>query len=202
MNCQYCNKRLGIIQRLKGLSFCSAEHQELHFGLSFERLRASVAEFTPDKPEPDQSPAKPEPAAAELEQSVAKPVQAQANGELAKAKLEQPQANPAPAQPLAKQERPQAEPVAEPKPQAVKAPQEASPALEIASLVEAVGTATGVDLPEAPFLPELPSRQHQAAFTLKSYTAEPVFATVGAVQLPVNTAQKPLLRASPSLVLD
>ena len=195
MNCQYCNKRLGIIQRLKGQSFCSAEHQELHFGLSFERLRASVAEFTPDKPEPDQSRAKPEPAAAGVDQSVA-------NGEPAKAKLEQPQANPAPAPPPAQQERPQAELVAELQLHAAKAPQEASPALEIVSLVEAVGTATGVDLPEAPFLPELPSRQDQAAYSLKSYTAEPVFATVGTVQLPVNTTHKPLLRASPSLVLD
>ena len=49
MVCPYCNKRLGIVQRLKGLSFCSVEHQDLYFGLSFERLRESVSEYAPNR---------------------------------------------------------------------------------------------------------------------------------------------------------
>lgn len=76
---------------------------------------------------------------------------------------------------------------------------EPSPTLEIASLVGAVGTANGGDAPEAPFLPELPSRQDQPAFSLKSYAAEPVSAPV---RMPVSPAYETPLRASPTLVLD
>src|SRR5579859_965019 len=66
MVCQYCNKRLGIIQRLKGLSYCSLEHQELHVGLSFERLKNAATEYTPNQVTP-LWPANPEPGQAELE---------------------------------------------------------------------------------------------------------------------------------------
>jgi hypothetical protein len=64
MRCQYCDKRLGIIQRLKGESFCSPEHAELHSGLYLKRLRDSITESTPDKPEhedPEEPGAKREP---------------------------------------------------------------------------------------------------------------------------------------------
>jgi len=170
MICQYCKKRLGIIQRLKGLSFCSLEHQELYFGLSFERLRDSVTEYTPYKPKPERPEAKPEPAQVELEQS---------------------QDNPVPPQPMS--EQPQAETVVDV--QASEAVEVISPTLGVASLAGAVGTTTGIDLPEAGFLPELPSRQHQPASALKTY-AEPVIAA------PVSPAQELGLRASPALVLD
>ena len=166
MVCQYCNKRLGLIQRLKGQSFCSAEHQELHFGLSFERLRASVSEATPPKvkplwppnkaklpeAEPEQTQANAEQPQAELEQSPVITVQPQAVSDQQQTELEEPQANPIP--------------VAEP--QLAKAAQDISPTLEIASLVDAIGVATGVDLPEAPFLPELPSRQDHPLSPLMS----------------------------------
>src|ERR1700722_13101670 len=154
MYCQHCNKRLSIIQRLKGLAFCSPEHQQLHYGVSFERLRASVTEFTPPKPPLTQA---------------------------------------APAVP----EVPQPKLVLEP--EVLNAAQEVTPTLEIASLVEAIGTATKFDLPEAPFLPDMPSRQDWTASPLKSYAEEPVLA---AVQLQVKTPQKPALRAAPSRVLN
>jgi len=177
MVCQYCNKRLGFIQRLKGLSYCSLEHQELHFGVSFERLRGSLTEST-DRPKPELRKAKPEPAQAELEQSQASTFEPPADSE-------QPQ--------KAQLEQPQTEATVE-----LEA-QKASPTLEIASLVGAVGTNIGVDLPEAPFLAELPSRQDQPASPLKSYAAEPVPAPV---QLPVSPTQEFPLRAAPSVVLD
>jgi hypothetical protein len=178
MVCQYCNKRLGIIQRLKGQSFCSLEHQELHFGLSFERLRDSVTEITPNKIEPRQSRHKPDWMIAKEEQSKTAPAP-QAEQMVA-----------LPASEAAKEASP-----------ALEAPVtlEASPTLEIASLVEAVGTSTGVDLPEAPFLHELPAHQDQPASPLKSYAEALVSA---AVQLPVSPTQKVPLRASPSRVLD
>jgi hypothetical protein len=196
MVCQYCNKRLGLIQRLKGLSFCSAEHQELHFGLSFERLRASVSsDLTASKPKLELGEAKQKLAQAELERLKATTLQPQPALEQPQAELQQPQANQEP--PQAGAEQPQVQPLVEL--QAAKAALEASPTLEIASLVDAIGVATGVDLPEAPFLPELPSRQDQPPSPLKIYAAAPGSATV---QLPANASQEPGLRASRSLVLD
>ncbi len=190
MVCQYCNKRLGLIQRLKGQSFCSAEHQELHFGLSFERLRASVSEPTTSTVKPLWPPNKAKLPEAELKQT-------QANAEQPQAAAEQMQANAD--QPQAELQEPQANPVPVSETQPAKAAQDISPTLEIASLVDAVGVATGVDLPEAPFLPELPSRQDQPPSPLKSYASAPVSASV---QLPSHASQEPALRASRSLVLD
>jgi hypothetical protein len=172
MVCQYCNKRLGIIQRLKGQSFCSLEHQELHFGLSFERLRDSVTEITPNKIEPRQARHKPD-------WMIAKEAQSQTTPPPQAEQVLEPQVS---------QAAEEASPVLE-----------ASPTLEIASLVEAVGTSTGVDVPEAPFLHEMPARQDQPASPLKSYAEALVSATV---QLPVSPTQKVPLRASPSRVLD
>src|ERR1700678_1073514 len=164
MVCQYCNKRLGIIQRLKGQQFCSLEHQELHFGLSFERLRESVTESLPLRAKPRLG---------------SRPAQAEAQ------------------QPAASVDLPQAELVIEPPARDLAV--EPTPTLEIASLVGAVGTANGGDLPEAAFLPEMPARQDQPAFSLKSYAAEPVSAPV---RLPISSVYETLLRASPTLVLD
>ncbi len=169
MVCQYCNKKLGMIQRLKGLSFCCLEHQELHFGLSFERLRESVTEVTPKKP---------------------KQLRIDAKQDLAEAQAEKIPAN---------AEQPSAEPVLEL--QATEGTEETSPTLDIASLVEAVGTESVSDLPEtASFLPELPSRQDQPAAPLKTYDVEEL--VTASVQLPASPAPEPLLRASRSLVLD
>ena len=150
MVCQYCKKRLGIIQRLKGQSFCSAEHQELYFGLSFERLRESVTEYSPNKAKPQ----RPEP-----------------NLELA-----------------------QAEPMVEL--QARKDTPELSPTIEICNLVEAIGTSRS-DLPEASFLPELPSRQDRLTSTLNNYSAEPVPV---AVQFAGSPTGERSLRVAPALV--
>src|ERR1700678_3426513 len=171
MVCQYCNKRLGILQRLKGQQFCSLEHQELHFGLSFERLRESVTESLPLRAKPRLGS---RPAQAEAQQPAAS--------------VGEPQSSP---------ELPQAELVIEPPARDLAV--EPTPALEIASLVGAVGTANGGDLPEAAFLPEMPARQDQPAFSLKSYAAEPVSAPV---RLPISSVYETLLRASPTLVLD
>src|SRR5271163_3036049 len=77
MVCQYCNKRLGLIQRLKGQTFCSPEHQELHFGLSFERLRESVTESTAIKVKPLWPPSKAKPPETEPDASQAKGEQPQ-----------------------------------------------------------------------------------------------------------------------------
>jgi hypothetical protein len=172
MRCEYCNKRLSIIQRLKGQTYCSVEHQELHFSMGFERLRESLSDFTPDKPVPKLWDSKPASSAEPGKAGQAIPVQPQA-------KLE-----PLPAEPEAVSQL---------------ATPEASPTLEIASLVEAVGTSTGVDLPEAPFLPELPLRQDQPAIPLITYAAELVSATV---QLPASLTQEPPLRGMPTLTLD
>jgi hypothetical protein len=171
MVCQYCNKRLGILQRLKGQQFCSLEHQELHFGLSFERLRESVTESLPLRAKPRLGS---RPAQAEAQQPAAS--------------VGEPQSSP---------ELPQAELVIEPPARDLAV--EPTPTLEIASLVGAVGTANGGDLPEAAFLPEMPARQDQPAFSLKSYAAEPVSAPV---RLPISPVYETLLRASPTLVLD
>src|SRR5579862_3555843 len=152
MNCQYCKKRLGIIQLLKRQSFCSAEHQELHFGLSFERLRESVEELTPSRPKLELPKAKPQPAPAdelepvhakteeipELQPALAKPVQIQAG-------LEQ-----TPTTSVAELH-------------ARLMAQQLAPAPEIASPVAAVAKTSETDLPEAPFLHELPARQVQPA---------------------------------------
>lgn len=169
MVCQYCNKKLGMIQRLKGLQFCCLEHQELHFGLSFERLRESVTEVTIPKP---------------------KQLRVDAKQDLAEAQAEKTQT-------IAGQ--PPADPVAEL--QVTESTEETSPTLEIASLVEAVGTDSVSDLPEtASFLPELPSRQDQPAIPLKTYDVEELVSA--SVQLPASPAPEPLLRASRSLVLE
>ena len=127
MVCQYCNKRLGIIQRLKGQQFCSLEHQELHFGLSFERLRESVTESLPLRSKPRLG-ARPE----------------QAEEQQRPASLVEPQSAP---------ELTQAETLLEPPVRDLAV--EPSPTLEIASLVGAVGTANGGDLPEAAKIPTL-----------------------------------------------
>jgi hypothetical protein len=140
MVCQYCNKRLGIIQRLKGQQFCSLEHQELHFGLSFERLRESVTESLPPRHKP-QLGGRP---------TLAQPAQPPTNLVDLQSPADQTQAEP----PLELPTR--------------NVSPEPSPTLEIASLVGAVGTANGGDLPEAAFLPEMPVRQDQPAFSLKS----------------------------------
>lgn len=192
MVCQYCNKRLGIIQRLKGLSFCSLEHQELHFGLSFERLRESVTEFTP-KPKLEKPEAKLEPAQAELKEPQAKTEQPQAGPDQRRTdRVLEPQALklqvPEPQTP-----EPQAKEVEQ------ETGQETSPTLEIANLVGAVGTSVETDLPEASFLPEVPSRQDQPASPLMSYAAEPVSTTV---QLPVSPVGELPRRAARSLVLE
>ncbi|MGB6942805.1 MAG: hypothetical protein WBE37_10445 [Bryobacteraceae bacterium] len=158
-----------MIQRLKGLQFCCLEHQELHFGLSFERLRESVTEVTPNKPKQPRFDAK---------------------QDLAEAQAEKTQAN---------AEQTPADPV--PELQATEGTEETSPTLEIASLVEAVGTDSVSDLPEtASFLPELPSRQDQPAIPLKTYDVEEL--VTASVQLPASPAPEPLLRASRSLVLE
>lgn len=55
MNCQYCGKRLSFTRRLKGHTFCSLEHQELHYGggtAAFERLRDSFDNTPAKKPDP------------------------------------------------------------------------------------------------------------------------------------------------------
>jgi hypothetical protein len=175
MHCQYCKKRLGIFQLLKGQSFCSAEHQELHFGLSFERLRESVAEFTPSKPKLELSKAKPElaPAPAELEpvQAKAEPTPAELQPALAK-----------PVQTQAGLEQAPTTSVAELHARLVA--QQASQAVETVKPVEAVKKTTGTDLPEAPFLHELPSRQDQPASPLKSNVTVPMISA--SVQLPVS----------------
>jgi hypothetical protein len=169
MFCQYCNKKLGIIQRLKGLQFCSLEHQELHFGLSFERLRESVTEVTVPKVKPLWPQAKQDPPPADPEKT-------QANAEQPPAELA-------------------AEAVT------IEASGEASPTLELASLVEAVGTDSVSDLPEtASFLPELPSRQDQPAAPLKTYDVEELVSA--GVRLPASPAPEPLLRGSRSVALD
>ncbi len=169
MFCQYCNKKLGMIQRLKGLQFCCLEHQELHFGLSFERLRESVTEVTVPRRKLPRPEAKQDPPAVDSEKT------------------------------QATAEQPPAEPVLEL--QATEGTEETSATLEIASLVEAVGTDSVTDLPEtASFLPELPSRQDQPAIPLKTYDVEEL--VTATVQLPASPAPEPLLRASRSLVLD
>lgn len=178
MVCQYCNKRLGIIQRLKGQSFCSVEHQELHFSLSFERLHESVSGITPNQLEPKQARFKPD---------------------WMLAKQEQP---PATAVPLeTKAEQTPAEQVVETQVSQEVGPAvvEASPTLEIASLVEAVGTSSGVDVPEALFLHEMPARQDQPAAPLKCYAEALISSTV---QLPLSPILKTALQASPPRVLD
>ncbi|MGA2882238.1 MAG: hypothetical protein ABSG13_25070, partial [Bryobacteraceae bacterium] len=140
---------------LKGQSFCSLEHQELHFGLSFERLRASVDEQALDKVNPEQF----------------APKQSRENPFRRPAKLEPPQPEAVQTEPAVEPERVVVpEQVVEP--QGKTALEEASPTLGIANLMESVGKSTGVDLPEAPFLPELPSPQIQAASALKSDDAE------------------------------
>jgi hypothetical protein len=202
MVCQYCNKRLGLLQRLKGQSFCSAEHQELHFGLSFERLRASVSETTAIKPKPLWPPNRPklpetelDPLQANAEQRLSVTERPQSVADQPQAEVEQPQIEPLKAQ--ASPEQPQVQPVLDPP--AVKAAEGVLPTFELASLVEAVGIATGIDLPEAPFLHELPSRQDQPPAPLMIYATAPVLANV---QLPANASQEPALRATRSLVLD
>ncbi len=82
MFCQYCNKKLGMIQRLKGLQFCCLEHQELHFGLSFERLRESVTDVTPKRLKPLWPEAKQDLPAAGSEQTQANAEQPRAESVL------------------------------------------------------------------------------------------------------------------------
>ncbi len=156
MVCQYCNKRLGFIQRMKGLSYCCLEHQELHVGLSFERLRESITEYTPSQVTP-LWPANPEPAQAEI--------------------------------------------VVEP--QTRDAAQDASPTLEITSLIGAVGTNTGSDLPEAPFLPERSASHFRPAFPLESYAGQAVSPRVQladslTAEVPFQTLPSPVLNVSPN----
>jgi hypothetical protein len=181
MRCEYCDKRLGLLKRMKGDRYCTPEHRELHYKASIESLRASLAWDAPKE--------------LDLQQ-------AEAKKEWARVKLEKLQAQAA---------APQVEPVVEPQvlpegppveavvgPQAKKASEETSLTLNIASLMEAVEK-TGSNLPEAPFRHVLPSPQNQPAFSLKTYAAEPISATV---QLPVSPTPPPPLRASPTLVLD
>src|ERR1700734_1750860 len=123
MVCQYCNKRLGFIQRMKGLSYCSIEHQELHFSLSFDRLRGSLSESPPDRPKPELPEARPEASGA--------PEQPRADALWPTAGLEDEQNTQS-----AQLKQPESEPALEP--EASKIAQEASPTLEIASLVGAV----------------------------------------------------------------
>ncbi len=156
MVCQYCNKRLGFIQRMKGLSYCCLEHQELHVGLSFERLRESITEYTPNQVTP-LWPANPEPAQAEIVED----------------------------------------------PQTRDAAQDASPTLEITSLIGAIGTNTDSDLPEAPFLPERSASQFRPAFPLESYAGQAVSPTVQladslTAEVPFRTSPSPVLNVSPN----
>jgi hypothetical protein len=182
MRCQYCQKRLGVTKLLKGETFCSAEHRELHLdaqaAASYERLRASFNDPLPKEPLPERSEPKPEPALggsvhAALVQAGVVPT-------------ESVEASPIRVSPLVET-------------QARKAVEEAAPTLEIASLIDAVGSATGNDLPQAPFLPELPVRQDRADTRLASYAEELVTASV---QLPVSAMQGRRLRSSSSLTLD
>jgi len=167
---------------LKGQSFCSLEHQELHFGLSFERLRASVDEQALDKVNPEQF----------------APKQSRENPFRRPAKLEPPQPEAVQTEPAVEPERVVVpEQVVEP--QGKTALEEASPTLGIANLMESVGKSTGVDLPEAPFLPELPSPQIQAASALKSDDAESIPA---AVHLPVKPAVGPERVVVPEQVVE
>ena len=191
MHCEYCKKRLGIIQLLKGQSFCSAEHQELYFGLSFERLRQSVSEFTSNRPKPELVKAKPQPVRAQLEELRTQLLQPQAEPELAHAM--QPQAQLAP---------PQTALVAELDTSLVA--QQSSLAAAIASPV-IVEKDTGTDPPEASFLHELPSVQDEPGPPLKRYAAEPMISA--AVKLPVSPTpagptKEPPAQTSPSLALD
>jgi hypothetical protein len=50
MRCQYCDKRLGITQRLKREQFCCAEHRELQIRIDFERLHTALKEPATVKP--------------------------------------------------------------------------------------------------------------------------------------------------------
>src|SRR5579863_5962503 len=189
MRCQYCNKRLGVIQLLKGESFCSAEHRELNFGLSFERLRDSVAEFTPDSITPELLKTKAELAQARAEQSLAnavEPVQPQVPREPTQQTTSVAELHAR----LAKEQSTAVE---------VAAPAEiASPVETVPQIVERT---VGPDLPEAPFLLELPFPRIQPALRPKSYGAQPM---ASAVQRPVSPipVQEPLIRSAPSLVLD
>ncbi len=172
MRCQYCQKRLGVTKLLKGETFCSAEHRELHLdaqaAASYERLRASFNDPLPKEPLPERSETKPEPAPA------------------GSVRAEPVEASPTRVSPLVEA-------------QARKAVEETAPTLEIASLIDAVGSATGNDLPQAPFLHELPMRQDRADTRLASYSEELVTASVS---LPVSSMQERKLRSSSSLTLD
>src|SRR5580700_2520189 len=178
MRCQYCQKRLGVTKLLKGETFCSAEHRELHLdaqaAASYERLRASFNDPLPKEPLPERSETRPEPTPS------------------GSFRFDSVQTGSVPAEPV------EATPtVVSPlvEAQARKAVEEAAPTLEIASLIDAVGSATGNDLPQAPFLHELPVRQDRADTRLASYAEELVTASVS---LPVSSMQQRKLRSSSS----
>src|SRR5580704_8474349 len=109
MRCQYCQKRLGVTKLLKGETFCSAEHRELHLdaqaAASYERLRASFNDPLPKEPLPERSETKLEPAPA------------------GSVRAEPVEASPIRVSPLVEA-------------QARKAVEEAAPTLEIASLID------------------------------------------------------------------
>jgi len=191
MRCQYCNKRLGIVDILRGREYCSPEHRQLHLNASltaYERLSASFTDPAPKKPivwpsdalaDAGKSPeipaaqlkAKPEAEqtseAVEAQPTVISGQESAAESQisnLAEAVSEVPAATPA-AESTVGQEAP----------------------LEIASLADALESTRGSVLP-APFLPEMASPQAPPELELEGYTAELLSAMVPRLASAVESA--------------
>jgi hypothetical protein len=180
-NAEFHQDQIIIIETDQHLILANVRNCEVRgtrFGIGAERIH-SVAKLSLPRP----------PSTPQSNQALVEDYRRRLlNDELAE--LELSQAKPAQLQ----AERPEAKLVVEP--QARNAASETPPALKIVSPVQAVDN-TG-DLPEAPFLPELPSPQDRPASPLKTYAPEPIS---GVVQLPASPTQGPPPWTA-SLVLD
>ncbi len=198
MRCLYCDKRLGIIDLMRGREYCSPEHRQLHLDASltaYNRLSASFAYPAPKKPIVRPSKALPE---------------AGPSPEISAAQLK------------AKPEVEQVPEVVEAQPaviggqdattafeisnlaEAVSEVQEAAPAvesavgkeaaLEIASLAEALESTRESVLGEARFLPELASPHAPPESQVEGYAAELISATI---PMQASTVQSAVLKSPP-----
>lgn len=228
MHCHYCGKRLAISKVLRGHTFCSREHQELHLSSgateALDRLRDSFDPSLPRRPkakqaregavlvQPDQPQLEtvetPQPVRAEetvLEASPTPEVVALGDA-IAETSVAEPQPIDAEQQDRDRTSAHDLTALMEGvgssiEPQTVQAGQEenvASPALAAAGPTESAETTAASDLPEAWSLFGVSSFLNQPAFSMKGPSGEP---TSGAIQLPTTTAREiPFQNSSPVVV--
>lgn len=229
MHCHYCGKRLPISKVLRGHTFCSLEHQELHLSSgateAFDRLRESFDPSPPKRPkaeqaregavlfQPDQPQLEPlgTPPPVRAEETVQDAPSTPEVIALSDAIAETPVAESQPVEAEQQgQERSSAHELAalmegvgsSIEPQTVEAGLEddiPSPALVVASPIESSETTEASDLPQAWSLFGLSSILNQPAFSLKGPGAEP---TSGGIQLPTTGAPELPVRNSSPVIVD